>query len=499
VIASCLIHWKIGDHVRDQPDVRRALNRTIKRAHEYVEDTALFKMNERHCVLPIGGKTRVATWGDDHDFPGRETITMFSSFSDFRALQDKHRHTYETTDRRGNPKTEEVGLGSWWINQRNRRQYDNGMRFMPDRDDDVVNNTLNLWRGFAVAARKPERKSGEQGCKLFLDHGLKVICSGNEEHYNYLIKREAWIAQNRARSEVAVALRTEAEGTGKGWWARTIAYLYGRHGMQLLRSEHVVGKFNPHLEVLLQLIADEALFAGDPRHRNVLYGLTSEPTITIERKFVDAYNAPNHLNIYLLSNAAHFLPTGLRGRRFFVPTVSSDHASDHEYFRKGQDQLINEGGREALLFYLLHEVDVRDFNVRAVPKTAGLAEQAAYSRKGVDALVEKACSEAVVPCRFKMGDFSGVDRSEEGFGFDHFVDHHPDRELSRLGSLAVKRRLHKEWKCTTGKSARMTNSGKQIPGIVWPSLEDLRSMFVAKHGKQEWLNPTATKWEEPSD
>jgi len=49
-------------------------------------------MNEKHCVLPIGGKTRVATWGDDPNFPGRETITMFSSIGDFRALHDKYRY-----------------------------------------------------------------------------------------------------------------------------------------------------------------------------------------------------------------------------------------------------------------------------------------------------------------------------------------------------------------------------------------------------------------------
>jgi len=61
-IASCLIHWKIGEHVRDQYDVKRALNRTIQNAHGEVENSTLFKMNKKHCVLPIGGWT-----GDDHD------------------------------------------------------------------------------------------------------------------------------------------------------------------------------------------------------------------------------------------------------------------------------------------------------------------------------------------------------------------------------------------------------------------------------------------------
>ena len=112
-IASCLMHWKIGEHIQDQSDVARALNRVIERAHEFIKDSKLFRMNESHCVLPIGGKTRVATWGDDPDFPGRKAITRASPIGDFKALHDKYRHTYETTDEKGKPKTVTVGVGTW--------------------------------------------------------------------------------------------------------------------------------------------------------------------------------------------------------------------------------------------------------------------------------------------------------------------------------------------------------------------------------------------------
>jgi hypothetical protein len=217
VIASCLIHWKIGEHIRDQSNVKRALSRVIARAREFVADSELFKMNEKFCVLPINGKTRVVTWGDDPEFPGHQMITMTSSLYDFKALYDKYRHSYEN-----NGETKRVGRGSWWINNPGRRQYDGGMRFVPGSDDEVINgDTLNLWTGFKVAARKPEGKSGAAGCQLFLDHCREVICSGDSEHYDYLIRREAFIAQRRTRSEVAVGLRTEEEGTGKGLYSRT--------------------------------------------------------------------------------------------------------------------------------------------------------------------------------------------------------------------------------------------------------------------------------------
>jgi hypothetical protein len=442
----------------------------------------LKRMNAQHAVLPIGGKTRVATWGDDPEFPGYRTIIRFSSFDDFRALHDKYRRKYQA-----NGKSKSIGMGTWWLAQPGRRQYDDGLRFMPERDEKVVNETLNLWRGFAVVARKPAGTSGAAGCKLFLDHGLTVICSSNEDHFDYLMKREAFIAQRRTRSEVAVGLRTEVEGTGKGFWCRTLNRLYGTHAMQVQKPEHVTGKHNKHLEVLLRLTADEALFALDPRHRNALYSLITEPTNTIEPKFVDSYSARNFVNIDVISNARHFLPVSGTARRFFVPSVSSERANDHDYFRTILAQL-NDGGYEALLWHLLHEIDIRDFNVRAVPKTAALAEQASYSRNGVELLVETACNEGRVPCQHEQWPgFSDCAGQGKQRGFDYFVDHHSDHELRRLGALAVKRKLRSDWGCKTGKASRRTFGRQRTHGILWPPLPELRARFEARFGKQKWL------------
>jgi Bifunctional DNA primase/polymerase, N-terminal/Primase C terminal 2 (PriCT-2)/Family of unknown function (DUF5906) len=457
---------------------------------QHVDPTELDRMNERHCVVPVGGKARVATFGFDPEFPDYkyESIVRLSPLGDFKALQNKYRVAVS------GGKT--IGRGAWWLEHPDRRQYDGGVKFMPTHDQPVVGDTLNLWRGFAVKAVKPEGKSGAAGCSLFLAHALNVICSGDEAHYEYLINREAFIAQKRTRSEVALVLRSEEEGTGKGFYARTLNYLYGPHAMQVTKPDHVTGKHNRHLESLLRLTADEATFAGDPRHRNALYGLVTEPTLTIEPKNIDAYSAPNHINVDIITNAAHAVQTSGRGRRYFVPKVSSERAKDHEYFRL-IDQQLRDGGYQALLFYLLHEVDVSDFSVREVPMTIGASEQAAYSRRGVDLLVETVCNERRVPCSLK--DHPGFSESypygtinyADQWGFDWFIDHHPDRELKFMGPLTVKRRLAKDWGCLTGHAARIG----QKSGIVWPDLRELRGRFEAKHGPQQWADPEAEAWE----
>ena len=239
----------------------------------------------------------------------------------------------------------------------------------------------------------------------------------------------------------------------------------------------------------------------NPHHRNALYSLITEPDLTIEPKFIGAYSAPNHLNIDIISNQEHYVPVSGTARRFFIPSVSADRAGDHEYFQAITAQL-NDGGFEALLYHLLHEIDVSDFNVRDVPKTAALAEQAAYSRKGVDLLVEKACNEGQVPCSHSdwpalsdcSGDGSSKLYTDYRNGFDYFIDHHSDRGLSWMGALAVKRRLAKDWGCLTGDATRKMVEGRKLFGVLWPPLVELRAMFEAKFGPQTWACPDVEEW-----
>ena len=86
----------------------------------------LVELNEKFCVLPIGGKTRVVTFGKDPNFPDRDTIVWSSSLKDFKDLHDKYLYKYydKTAD-------EEVVTrrGRWWVSNPWRRQYDGGMRF----------------------------------------------------------------------------------------------------------------------------------------------------------------------------------------------------------------------------------------------------------------------------------------------------------------------------------------------------------------------------------
>jgi hypothetical protein len=127
---------KCGVHVQEVNPAYR-LARTLRRAHDFAIDADLEMMNSKHAVLPIGDKTRVVTWDDDPDFPGRKIIVRAQSFADFRNLHSNKRKVL-------------TPLGAWWLGHPRRRQYDGGQRFMPQHATEVVGHALNMFEGFPI-------------------------------------------------------------------------------------------------------------------------------------------------------------------------------------------------------------------------------------------------------------------------------------------------------------------------------------------------------------
>ena len=267
--------------------------------------------------------------------------------------------------------------------------------------------------------------------------------------------------------------------------------------MQVQKPEHVIGKHNKHLEILLRLTADEALFVGDPRHRNALFGLITEPTNTIEPKFIDAYTAKNYVNIDILSNAATLYP----GVGDSAPVLGADGVGGARQrpriLPQNSSAAHNDGGYEALLYHLLHEIDIQRLQ-RARRTEDGGAGRAG----GVFAQRHRAAGGEGLQRRARAVRTRGASRAElhtepgpyARIGFDDFIGRHSNRELARMGPLTVKRRLVKEWGCMTGKPIRKQINGVRVHGIVWPPLPELREKFEKKFGPQEWLYPRTTEW-----
>lgn len=350
---------EIAASVKEKSNWEGYALRQIERAHEEAIDPWLRTLNEKHAVIAdIGGKCRIISEVWDPSM-GRTKISK-QSFEDFR---NRYRHRKVVVGHSGEGKPIEKAVGAFWIDHPQRRQYET-IVFAPGQE---VEEAYNLWRGFACNSLPGDKH------QYFLHHIRDNVCSGNPEHYHYLIGWMARMVQHPdGPGEVAVVLRGR-RGTGKSFFAKVLGAMFGRHYLQVSDSKHLVGSFNAHLRDTVLLFGDEAFFAGDKKHESVLKTLVTEEHLVIEGKGVDAEAAPNYVHLILASNEDWVVPAGLDERRFFVMEVGEEHKQDHAYFKCIKDELDN-GGLENLLHFLLTH-DMSNFEVRQVPQTRALQDQ----------------------------------------------------------------------------------------------------------------------------
>lgn len=260
---------------------------------------------------------------------------------------------------------------SLWLKHPQRRTL-RGLEFAPDGK--VRPGYFNLWRGFAVTP-------AEGHCARILQHIREVICAGNEEHYQWLIRWMAHAVQcPTEKPGTAIVLRGR-EGTGKNVFAEAFGELFGLAFFKASRMDHLVGKFNKHLAGRLVVFSNEAVWGGNKADEGALKDLITEREQTVEPKGLDAFQVKDYSRHILATNESWAVPAGMDARRWFVLDVSDSRVEDYSYFEAIKREL-QEGGRAALLHYLMY-LDLSGFNVRKAPLTEGLLDQKQRSLSSV--------------------------------------------------------------------------------------------------------------------
>lgn len=260
--------------------------------------------------------------------------------------------------------------------QGGRRQYLGGVVFAPGRD--VPDDQFNLWRGWGV-------ESAPGDWSLMKAHIRDVICSGDNESYEYVRGWMARAVQHPGEPGGVALVLKGGRGVGKGTFGNFFGRLFGQHYLYITNARHLVGNFNAHLRDAVFIFADEAFFAGDAAHESVLKGLVTDPLITIEGKYQNAVTARNVTHILMASNKRWVVPSGEDERRFCVLDVSEVRKQERAYFDVIRRQMEG-GGLEAMLFDLL-AYDLAGFDVFNVPQTEALAEQKTLSLQGPEAWI----------------------------------------------------------------------------------------------------------------
>jgi hypothetical protein len=345
----------IERHLDDSKDTKHS---PLPEQEDHAEVIA--EMNKKYAFVRVGSDSMVIA--EEPEF----TLMKVKAFYD----ETCNRTVTVGSGRRAR----EVPVGWFWMHHPDRRTY-RGITFDPSRLD--VPDKYNLWKGFPVESRPGD-------CSKFLAHVLENVAGGNQEYFDWIMAFFADIFQNPApraparKSDTALVIRG-AQGVGKNKLGDTIGTLLGAYYFRVDDSDGITGRFNRHLRSLLLLQADEAFWAGSKDAAGKLKSLITADTIQIEGKGVDRFSVKNHMRLFINGNEDWIVPAEPGERRYAVFEVKDTRKEDAEYFRAIDEEMEN-GGREALMHYLMN-FDLTKVNIRKIPQTQALLSQKIHNMR----------------------------------------------------------------------------------------------------------------------
>jgi hypothetical protein len=378
-----------------------------------------------------------------------------------------------------------------WLNNYYRRSYPQPV-FSPQPN--VVATTemppsgqpYNLFIGTAFPPLKGD-------CSLILTHIREVWCAGSDVAYQYVIEWLARMVQKPGAQGQTVIILRSGEGTGKNIIIDILDRYFGAHSVMLTKPEDLAG-FNDHLGLSVFVFLNEALWGGNKSVEGTMKSTITDDVLLVERKYLPKFKTRNCTHIMAATNNDWAVPVGIDDRRFLILDASESRKSDFGYFSTLAAH-IKSGGQEAFIHHLLHEVDIRSFDVRAIPELNSATKldhkvrtMDSITRWWVDVLTD--------------GGFSVTTQGVNAFGLPRigkdFIEWIEDQPLSITNDdfyqsyLDATRSSHKEAKHSVTKKVgellgkpleqtrpRQPESGRTRKHVL-PTLRDARATFEVK-------------------
>jgi hypothetical protein len=367
-----------------------------------------------------------------------------------------------------------------WMESDTRRSYD-AVGFDPGNTDPTY---YNLFRGFPY---DPE----EGDCDLIRRHIFEVLCGGDAQLSEWLMTFLAHMVQfPKSKPGVALVLQGE-KGTGKSTIFEDLMHpILGNTFQKVSSGHHLDTRFNAEYERTIMLLCEEAFWAGDPSKEGQLKDLITGPSLRIEPKGVNAYNAPSCLRVVLVSNNRHVVPASVDERRFVVLKASSRYRGDKAYFDALHAEIRSDKARQAFMYVLMSFQPKGGWGcVHHAPRTAGLDEQIVASFRG---------PERFIHYLLVNGSYDSDDLPDGGISLredqptdhwsihlraairDFLADSHPnERNLASTESID---RAIEDWFGVAARQERRPGMKNRQRVYTLPSLAVARDRVLAKKG-----------------
>lgn len=240
-----------------------------------------------------------------------------------------------------------------WLKHEERKLYTR-IAFSPKH----ISGALNLWGDIPCRA-----EAGD--CTPLLDFILEIICRGNVDKYNYLIKWLAQLMQKREVKSTIVPVIIGVQGAGKGLLTDGILKsILGQYYLLIDKSDTIIERFNDEQANKFLTVLDEATWGRNYALSNLLKRLTGSETMQVEEKFGSRYTIENYSRYIVTSNDIDSVRIEPGNRRFLVFECAEPR--EISYYSRLWD-MVREGSAVRALYAHLLKVDVSDWHPQLFP------------------------------------------------------------------------------------------------------------------------------------
>lgn len=217
--------------------------------------------------------------------------------------------------------------------------------------------TVNLFSGWKM---KPKKGNCMQ-IRVLLSH----LCDGNEDLETWILRWLAYPLRNPgAKMETSIIMHGD-EGSGKNFFfEKVVKAIYGEYGY-VIGNAQLESNFNDWASMKLFMVADEVVTRAELKQmKGKLKYLVAGDTVIVNPKGLPEHSEANQMNFVFLSNELQPLALDKTDRRYLVVWTPPALGAD---FYKGVWKEIEAGGIEAFYHFLVHELDMGDFNEHTKP------------------------------------------------------------------------------------------------------------------------------------
>ena len=247
-------------------------------------------------------------------------------------------------------------------------------------------NVINLFTGFRHKFQD-NFKVDQSKIKILKDHIKFILCRGNEQSYEYIIKWIARIIQfPHEKNSVALVFKSK-QGSGKGLFVELVMNIIGfAYSAIISNMESLTGRFNSRLANKLITHLDEAQnFGGSRKINNIMKSILTQKIINIERKGMEVI-AMKDFNNYIISTNEDFpmKVEELNRRVAAFLALSKNEKLFHDFTLRYSKYIIgyfdilagkiNDTETQIHFFHYLAQYDLRGFKTENIPETKFLKE-----------------------------------------------------------------------------------------------------------------------------